>query len=271
MFVSTPSLHRFEAGNQSKPPQHLGTRYDRQGNFLPESGNTVVCHLTEGSPSRTAVLSARRRLMAISAPGRQAFTPSASLHMTLFGGVTETQRTAAHWPAEMPLDADIDDMTAFHLGRLRGFRGCGAFKVAVTEVTPLGLRLAGASSADEQIMRAWRDTMTVPFGLRQPDHDSYGFHMTFAYMIDWLNEEDVPIWRETLTELLAVLLRDAPVLDLDPPAFCRFADMKHFEALGLICRARYCAKPGPTFSPGALGASPKVSGTGARPTDNGYP
>lgn len=71
----------------------------------------------------------------------------------------------------------------------------------------------------------------MPFGHRQPQHDDYRFHMTFAYMIDWLRDDELPAWQQMLDAELALLQREAPVLELRPPAFCRFADMNHFEEL----------------------------------------
>jgi hypothetical protein len=222
--MASTSLERFTAASHVGPPPNLGTRYDRHGRFQPEHGNTVVCHLVEGSPSATAVMAARSRLMAFAPPGKLAFTPVESLHMTLFEGVI-------HWPEDQAVDADIAGMTELYLQCLEGFEGHGAFKVAVIGMTPTGLKLAGASAQDEAVMRAWRDALTVPFGYRQPQHDDYSFHMTFAYMIDWLAEDEVPVWEAALAAELLTLQRDVPVLELRPPAFCRFADMTHFEEL----------------------------------------
>lgn len=230
-MVTHPALDRFRRVRHAGPPPHLGSRYDAEGRFLPEHGNTVVCHLVEGSASEAAVIGARSRIMALAPAGKLAFTPPGSLHMTLFEGVLETRRTPSAWPQGMPFDTAIDALTAHFLRRLEGFEGHGAFKVAVIGMTPTGLKLAGASAQDVAVMRAWRDALTVPFGYRQPQHDDYSFHKTFAYMIDWLAEDEVPVWEAALAAELLTLQRDVPVLELRPPAFCRFADMTHFEEL----------------------------------------
>ena len=65
MTLISPSLLAFGRNANHASPRHLGTRYDTEGRFLPEPGNTVVSHVTAGSPSEAAVLGVRDRLMAM--------------------------------------------------------------------------------------------------------------------------------------------------------------------------------------------------------------
>lgn len=226
-----PSLAGFFEGTNPTPPVHLGTRYDTSGDFLPEPGNTVVCHLVEGSASEAAILDVRERMRAMPDADRLAFTPVSSLHMTLFQGIIEYRRRLPYWPSDVPLDTGIDDMTGLYLRRLQGFQGCGPFNVKVVEVVPTGLTVAGASEEDRRILKAWRDALSVPFGYRHPDHDTYVFHITFAYQVRRLADERASAWRDLFEDCLSFLDREAPVIELRPPAFCSFKDMKHFEEL----------------------------------------
>ncbi|OHV87507.1 DUF1868 domain-containing protein [Mesorhizobium sp. ORS 3428] len=226
-----PSLAFFFEGTNPTPPVHLGTRYDLSGNFLLEPGNTIVSHLVAGSPSEAAVIEVRERMRAMPDADRLAFTPISSLHMTLFQGIIEYRRRLPYWPADVPLDTSIDDMTRLYLERLQGFQPCPAFRIKAIGVTPNGLTVAGASAQDERILRTWRDALSVPFGYRHPDHDTYVFHITFAYQIRRLADERVSAWQDLFDECLSFLDREAPVIELRPPAFCSFKDMKHFEEL----------------------------------------
>lgn len=226
-----PSLAGFFEGTNPTPPVHLGTRYDTSGDFLPEPGNTVVCHLVEGSASEAAILDVRERMRAMPDADRLALTPVSSLHMTLFQGIIEYRRRLPYWPSDVPLDTGIDDMTGLYLRRLQGFQGCGPFNVKVVEVVPTGLTVAGASEEDRRILKAWRDALSVPFGYRHPDHDTYVFHITFAYQVRRLADERASAWRDLFEDCLSFLDREAPVIELRPPAFCSFKDMKHFEEL----------------------------------------
>jgi hypothetical protein len=83
-------------------------------------------------------------------------------------------------------------------------------------------------------MQAWRDKLARTFGYRHPDHDTYVFHITFAYLIRGLPDAAVPQWQPFLDESLEFLQRAAPVIELKEPAFCRFRDMTHFEELLIL-------------------------------------
>ncbi|TIW64008.1 MAG: DUF1868 domain-containing protein [Mesorhizobium sp.] len=226
-----PSLAGFFEGTNPTPLVHLGTRYDAAGNFLLEPGNTVVSHLVNGSPSEAAVIEVRERMRAMLDANRLAFTPVSSLHMTLFQGIIERRRRLPYWPRDVALDTGIDDMTRLYLERLEGFQGSGAFRIRAIGVTPNGLTVAGASDEDRRILQAWRDALSVPFGYRHPDHDTYVFHITFAYQIRRLADERAAAWQDLFDDCLSFLDREAPVIELNPPAFCSFRDMKHFEEL----------------------------------------
>ena len=230
----SPSLAQFLASRADAPPPRLGIRYDAEGNFLTEPGNTIVCHLARRSASEAAMLQVRERLLTLPGADGLAFTPAASLHMTLFQGVIDTRRQHPFWPADIPLNLSIDLMTRRMMTRLDGFDGCGPFSIKATGVTPTGLTVEGVSEQDRRVMQAWRDKLAQTFGYRHPDHDSYAFHITFAYVIRGLPDAAAAQWQWALDESLALLQREAPVIELKEPAFCRFRDMKHFEELLIL-------------------------------------
>jgi hypothetical protein len=229
-----PSLAEVLASRTDLPPLRLGIRYDAAGNFLQEPGNTIVCHLARRTASEAIVLQVRERLLALPGADCLAFTPAASLHMTLFQGVIDTRRKHPYWPADIPLHLAIDQMTRRMMTRLDGFDGCGPFSVKATEVTPTGLTVEAVTEKDAKVMQAWRDKLAQVFGYRHPDHDTYTFHITFAYVIRGIPDAAAAQWQRVLDESLDLLRRAAPVIELREPAFCRFRDMKHFEELLIL-------------------------------------
>jgi len=231
MTSINPSILAFSRSSNTTPPRHLGTRYSTDATFLPEPGNTVVCHTMEGTRSHDAILAVRERMMRLPQADRLAFTYASSLHMTVFQGIIEYRRNRPYWPDDMPLDTPIDVMTAHYRDRLKDFAPLSPFRARITDVTLEGLTLEGDTLADRHCLQAWRDAFAGVFGYRHPDHDNYEFHITFAYIVDWLDDAVLPVWQEALLEQLAYLKEQAPVVDLNPPAFCSFEDMNHFEEL----------------------------------------
>ena len=87
------------------PNPRLGSRFNAEGQFLPEHGNTVVAQVTAGSATEAALIDLRSALMALPHADHFAFTPIQSYHMTVFEGVIETRRARGYWPDDLPLDA----------------------------------------------------------------------------------------------------------------------------------------------------------------------
>ncbi|KXG84470.1 DUF1868 domain-containing protein [Agrobacterium bohemicum] len=230
--VVSPELTAFSTDKREAPPRHLGTRYDSNGEFLHEPGNTVVCHLAEGSRTQSAIIKAREKIIGMpEAHSHLAFTPISSLHMTVFQGVIEYRRDWPYWPKNMPGDSSIAQMTEFYQKKLESFPKLPPFFMQVTHVGPLGLTLKGVTPEDDRIVAAWRNAFADAFGYRHPDHDTYEFHITFAYVMRWFEPDCLPPWQRMLDECLEELQSAVPVLEMRAPAFCEFSDMKHFEEL----------------------------------------
>jgi hypothetical protein len=222
------SLETFSRSANSGPNRFVGSRFSEEGVFLPEAGNTVVRHVAPGSETQATLIELRERLRALPWGHRFAFTDVPSLHMTVFEGAIETRREQNYWPEALPLDAPLDAVTEHLAGRLTGFEGPGPFDMRIFEVTPFGLTLTGATDGDQKTARAWRDALTKPFGYCSPGHDDYVFHVTLAYIIDWLPDEMIADYKAALAELTREFQRRVPVVELGPPAFCTFADMNAF-------------------------------------------
>lgn len=223
------ALLAYSKSRNPEPPHHLGTRYRKVGGFLPEPGNTFVCHLQKGSATQAALIDARETYLAMPEAHQFVFTPISSLHMTLFQGVVEHRQVDNYWPADVPFDTPIDEMTDILKQRLAGFEAPEPFQVAVTEARPSGLVMEGATEVDRRALKAWRNGLADRVGYRQPDHEDYVFHITFAYAIERLDDAALPRWQAMLDDVVREIRQKAPVLELTPPAFCVFEDMNHFH------------------------------------------
>ena len=229
------TLKSFLASHNPAPPHRLGQRYNRS-RFLPESGNTVVCPLDLSHPSHKAVLAIRQQLQQL--PGAEAllFTPVSSLHMTVLDGVIDSRRIPDAWPPDTPLSAPISSVTSTVSNRLSDVAPPPPINMRVSYVSPGGLALQGATDADDAALRHWRDALSTAFGFRHATHDTYAFHMTLAYPVDWIPDSLAALWQQTLETMTKRLTIQTPVIPLAPPDFCIFNDMTHFEPVRALAR-----------------------------------
>jgi hypothetical protein len=230
------ALH-FGLGRNADAPVHLGTRYDANGTFLSDPGNTVVSHLVTGSATEAVLLDARQRYLGMSDAQSLAFTAPESLHMTVFQGVLGRRRAPTYWPEGLPLDMPVADVTEVLLQRLEGFATGPDFAVELVQAVPTGLIVEGASEVDRKALAEWRNRFADLFGYRHPDHERYQFHITFAYPINWIADERLAAWAMMLDEVTEDIKARAPVLELRAPAFCAFEDMNFFDELLVLEKA----------------------------------
>lgn len=223
-------IARFLSGEGRKArPAHFGTRFNDKAEFLPEPGNTIVAHVADGSKTQNALIDLRCKMLALPGAGHFAFTPVSSYHMTVFQGVIEYRRREGFWPPELPLDATIDAATAHMIERLKDLPKSQRFKVKPIAVTPMGLSVAGATPEDERALRAFRDRLADCFGYRHPDHEAYEFHITMAYLIDFMVPDEARDHARAIAALSGEFLSQITTIELGTSDFCTFDDMNHFE------------------------------------------
>ena len=136
-------LDYISVANHDQPPRHLGSRFNADGEFLPEPGNTVVSHLASGSQTEKAIIATRQRFLDMPEASQLAFTPISSLHMTVFQGIIEFRRALPYWPENIPLDTPIDVMTDYYRDRFFAFPALPAFNMQVTGILGLFFGLIG--------------------------------------------------------------------------------------------------------------------------------
>ena len=228
------SYDRFQVRNltaqgRSGRPAHHGSRFDDSGRFLPEKGNTFVAHVASGSKSEQVLADVREHLMGLDYAHHFAFTPASSLHMTLAQGVIDNRRREHYWPADLSLDAPVEDTTQHYLQRLPTVDPSGTYSIRAQQMTPYGLGVEGATEEDRQTLQAWREVLSDCLGYRHPDHEDYAFHITMAYLVDWLPDEAVELYESEMDHCLELVVSQLPRIELSEVAFCTFEDMNHFE------------------------------------------
>nr|WP_144379521.1 DUF1868 domain-containing protein [Mesorhizobium amorphae] len=92
----------FTEIGRSGPPHYLNRRFDADGTFLPQPGNTIVSHVIDGSATQRALARVREALKALPYGDRFAYTPVSSLHMTVFQGTIEGRRKRPTGPRSSP-------------------------------------------------------------------------------------------------------------------------------------------------------------------------
>ena len=66
-------------------------------------------------------------------------------------------------------------------------------------------------------------------GILVPGHDTYGFHISLAYVIGVFTPAELEDYRASYAAWRDMIAAHAPVIELGRPEFCTFKDMRWFN------------------------------------------
>lgn len=208
-----------------------GAKFTTDGTVEIWPGNTFVCHVTRPSKSYAALVEMQERVKMSRFGPLFTWLPAPSFHMTLFQGMSPGKQGSADWPEGVRADAPRDAVTAEILRRTEGV-DLPRFDIRATDLfCGKSLTVVGRDAAAEAALRVARVRLREATGIRPPDFDSYVFHITLGYLIQWVSPgtaaELVAFSAETYG-MFAGALQD---ITLDPCGVCNFDSMHHFEVL----------------------------------------
>lgn len=206
----------------------------RGGKFTPDGavqafpGNTFICHITRGTPQWTALCEVMERVKTSPFARFFTFLPTASLHMTIFQGVTQ----ANPMPEGLAAGASRDAASALLLDRCAGLDLPRSHRVVAQDLFAAhSLTMVGADAAEEASLRRMRVRLRDATGIVPEDFDSYVFHISLAYLTDWLTETAAREVVDFSAALSAELLPAIGPITLGAVEFCHFETMHHFEPI----------------------------------------
>lgn len=225
---------RVEQSKLPLYPAGIPGKFDRDGNVQQFPGNTIVCHLPQSSVLYTSLLGLYERLRGYRHPHLYTLLPPPSWHMTVFEGVCDKVRRPGYWPSDLPLDAPLADCTDHFARKLFSFDlQCDPpYHLRISGMDPLdvgiGIHLEFRDADEEARFRRMRDRISETLNLRHPGHESYGLHLSLAYLLRYPTDEQ----KAELSKLVLDHLKDAPVdFELGAPEFCTFENMFAFKRL----------------------------------------
>lgn len=211
------------------------------GKFTPDGaiqywpGNTFVCHLDRQSRAFEAIHELQEDLKKSVFNRFFTFLPPPSFHMTVYQGIAPSTTSGNGWPEGVPEGLPRDEVTSILSERLERMELPRSFRVKVDGLhCGYSITVSGADSREEDSLRTARAALRDATGITFPDFHDYVFHITLAYLIDWLSEGTA---RELLAfgaDLGARLVERVGVIDLGPVEFCNFDTMHHFELVRKI-------------------------------------
>ena len=216
-----------------REPRFVDSRFANDGSVLPFSGLTFISMVTVSSGVSTWLREMTTSLRALPESDAFAWLPPSSFHMTLFDGVCDQDRSTDLWPRDVALGAPIAHLADLFLDRTRGSTAPImkdlTFIGLVSGHDGGGLVLSVTPTAESNlVLRKFRDHLSEALLLRAPNHESYRFHVTLAYLTRWMSDDEAARFKVNAEELFLKMARNIELFDLEPARLCSFEDITRF-------------------------------------------
>ncbi|KAJ6509043.1 RNA ligase/cyclic nucleotide phosphodiesterase [Mycena sanguinolenta] len=225
-----------EPSETPKYPPGVPSKFDPDGNVQHFPGNTIVCHLSPSSEPElyNSMLALYDKLKRSHLSHLYALLPPFSWHMTAFEGSCDQRRIPGRWPDDLPMDASLADCTALFANKLSTFDlQCDPpYHLSITGFDPLetgiGVHLEPYTPEENARLRGLRDRLSPLLRIRSTDHATYVLHLSMAYLLRILTEEQDKELRKLLMDHFESMPKQ---FQLGAPEFCTFEDMFAFNRL----------------------------------------
>jgi hypothetical protein len=211
--------------------KNVGVKFNEDGSPREFLGNTFICHVPKDSPVFAFLLKMITLLQQQPWAKKYCILPPSSFHVTVFEGVRVDRRKLPYWSAKLPLDAPLEQVDQFLLDIWPSLPKPDGFSLQwkYLEIDDtIGINLQPVSEDMEQKMRHYRDLLAEKTGIRTRNHNRYGFHITFAYLIQRLTIKE--LFQSLRWDFCfnAQFKKEFGILQLNTPELCFYADMTNF-------------------------------------------
>jgi hypothetical protein len=200
-----------------------GGKFATDGHVQLWSGNTFVCQVLPDSAAHDAIRSLQEEVKMSRFARFFTFLPPSSFHMTILGGMS---------PGFEPRGPRRDAVSAELLGRVEGVSFPPYRQARVADLyCGHSLTMTGTGPDGDAPFRAERDALRAATGINPADYDDHVFHITLAYLVDWLTRPTAEALVAFSAEMTARYREPLSDIPLGPVEFCNFETMHHFEPL----------------------------------------
>ena len=94
--------------------------------------------------------------------------------------------------------------------------------------------MTGADQAEEDALRKTRCKLSEATGIEERDFDAYVFHITLAYLVEWVTQETAEEIADFSKDLTERFRDEVGTISFGPVELCNFDTMHAFERVAYL-------------------------------------
>ncbi len=209
----------------------IGKKFDKDGNVQPFPGNSIISFIGPQMKQFQLLIDVQNRLKGKDFSSCFSFLPVESFHMTVFDLLCDQVRVEEHWSKFIPKDHSFEKVEHEIIKLLKEETFKIKFKMKFHHFElekTIGAILIPEDDETGTLLRNYRDRLSEITGIRHPNHDEYFFHISMAYLIYELNDEQRKELKSVVNGIDESMHNEFETLELKPPELVFFPDMFSF-------------------------------------------
>lgn len=210
----------------------VGSKFYEDGRVRQFPGNTIICFADPQGEAYRASEWAQKQIAQASYGDKFAMLPPSSFHMTVMDLLCDEVREKDHWSTHLSLDATLEETDQYFIKTVGQVPPPDNFRMTFSHLAlgTIGLSLSLQPADDEtaQALYAYRDKIADVTGVRFPDHETYGFHLSLAYRIVRLTDDEELQLKSLAEHIDEQLHKRFGLFDTGQPVLTFFDDMFAF-------------------------------------------
>ncbi len=209
----------------------VGTKFFADGSVRAFPGNSIVSEVKKETKQHPLLKTIQDELMSASFGSAFTCLPPSSYHMTIFDLVCDQVRQKENWSSLIPLDLPLPEVD----------KKLEELVAPLEKPTPLnmvfdhfelektiGTILVPADEATKAALSSYREKVSSATGIRHPNHETYFFHISLAYILRKLSANEERALKEWVITVDHRLEKNFGTLELPPPELVFFPHMHSF-------------------------------------------
>jgi len=210
-------------------------KFDDKGNPLPFPGCTIICKIPLNTYLSNQIISFQKKMENFNPKKTYFYLPPSSFHMTLFDCCNLNTKNTNYWPSNIDPNMDYKDVAVELNKRIKNYIFPEKLNLKLNMFFGgYSIVLKPYSEEDEKILRNSRDELSSLLKIKFENHQRYTFHITLAYILRELKEDEIKKLLEFNKDLFQEFDKKFPKIILNKPEMSTFDNMLEFKSINQI-------------------------------------
>ena len=212
------------------PLKGVEHKFDQKGNPLAFPGCSIICKIPIKSDLFYEIKLLQLKFKDLSPEKTYTYLPETSFHMTLFDCCNVNTVNTKYWPKNIIADNNYKKIACDLSKRIQKYIFPEKFELKLKNFFGgYSIILESNTKKDEKIIRDCRNRLSDLLGIKSKNHDTYTFHITLAYILRKLRDDEIEKLNRINSKLRESFLEKFPIVRIHKPALCTFENMYEFK------------------------------------------